>query len=170
MTRGHRSPPVLGSQCSLDSLVVHGIRREVRAHSIQMMLAGLWGLHQAAGGIPGVLSLTVCVRGPAPIFQSLYLALPERSQESASDFPGVINHLFTFTWPVFHGPRVFRPACRMYYVTETQKWLLCTPVVRKTRRCNIIFLNWFGERMFIKYILLLVRGWFLNKQTPQWKF
>lgn len=67
-------------------------------------------------------------------------------------------------------PECFRFVGRMYCVTVIQKRLLCAPVVQKSQRRNIIFLRRFEERMFIKYILLLVRGWFLNKQTPLWKF
>lgn len=129
-----------------------GIQGNLTAHSIHKLLLSSGGLEQAADCIPSILSFAICPRRPATRFQ-----------DRASSLLAIWIIYLLVTG--FQTASLSRLACRMYCVTGTQKWLLCTPVVSRAQRCNTISLSWFEERMFIKYILLLVRGWFLNKQT-----
>lgn len=66
------------------------------------------GLSQAADCILGTLSLKNVPEKASTEFPIPLSCFPERFQESASDFTGVINHIFTFMRLVFNRTRVFK--------------------------------------------------------------
>lgn len=109
VTRGLQISPIQASHARFKVRLSCGIRWKLGAHSIRMMLVTLggWSRQQTAFQ---VRSHFTCAGKGRHQFSNSLSCFPERLQERASNFTGVMKcqRIFTCMGLVFHRSRVFK--------------------------------------------------------------